>query len=266
MSAQSVNKKGEKVVRRIERYSPDAEKPYMTLLFKYNAKLELAEITADVTDAKKIVWRKNDGRIERTEYDSNGNVNKTYDVRYTVEGGLVTERTCDEMCTDGSTFRRDFFFRYGSTGEMESITEFQYDREQGKGFVELSDRYIELFSWDFDGNVYSSDQRGWNWRNGEMPEKFPINYKERKYYVALLNDTNVDLTKLCLWKTGADTVEETTEWFGRHSAYIMEEDWPFCYVFKCDEKGNAVRADIYKGRIASPDRRLEDIVMIYYLE
>ncbi len=261
--SQVLNKRGEKVVRKIEICSTNDEKPYIEVLFNYNDDLELKEIIMNAPATHKIVWKKNGNSIERTEYKTDGKINKVYDVRYEVEDGLVKRRIKDVHGLGGFVAREDLSFQYNKDRKMTSIREFNYNREADEEFGEESYRHMEVFAWDYEGNVYTSGSIGWNWRKGETVDKTPINYKDRKYYVSMLNDTNIDLTKLCL-KNRFETIEEITEWFGKHSTFIMEEDWPLCYEFSHDEKGNAVRVDIYKGRITHLTRKKENVMKFYY--
>ena len=266
INAQVLNKKGEKVIRRVETYLSDGETFCYEILFNYNESLDLEEVVVNYPNVKKILWKKKGNTIERTQYKSDGKIDGVYDVRYKVEGGLIRKRTEDVHGIDGFVKRKIVSFQYNDERQMTSIREFDYNKEKGDDFGEESWRHMEIFEWDYDGNVYTSGSIGWNWREGNTVDRMPINYKDRKYYVSLLNDTNIDLTKLCLWNTRIETIEEVSEWFGKHSTFIMEEDYPFCYEFSRDDKGNVVRVDIYNRRITSKVRKREIVMKFYYWE
>ena len=270
--AQVKNHYGQDVVRKIDVYLPHTVKPYITIQFKYNDDFELQGISFDAPATGKIIWNKNGDELTRTDYDSDGFIEEDVEYRFKVKNNLIVGCIRDNFGLNGSILRYVYNYKYDWDNKMVSINRNVFHCEENQDFVELSDRYKEVFEWDVNGNVYTSTEIGWQWKK-EKRFEFPILFDNRDYYDNIINNTNIDLPLLEKAISNFQRIELATEWCGKHSLYFVNEDngWYFDYTFENDYGGNDLSDDNNVGKLQQMDvynthKTLENTYKIYYLE
>lgn len=258
-NAQVMNNNGEKVIRKIEVYAETSLKPYAVMAFNYNNDLELEEIVVNIHLTCKFRLKKQGNTISRSDYRANGVINNKVRYQYSLKGGLVNDCQIDNIGVDNSVLRFDYKYCYDNDGRLKTINKFEYFREENNSFKELSDRYKEIFEWDEKYNVYTTGENGWNWKLNQEYD-YNIQYKMREYYADLHNETNIDLSKLCLNITDYNRIETVTEWFGKHSKHYIESNNNYYFEIIY---GNSNVSEIV---VYSPHKYVEKKYKIYYWE
>ena len=258
-NAQVKNSNGEKVVRKVEVCFEDSEKPYIIVLFNYNNVLELEEIAFNALETCKIFWKKDKNGVKRVEYDENNFLREDLVYSYTIENGLIDNCKIDNINIVGGVLRYDYYYQYDNQKRLLSSNKFAYFKEKNQQFKELSDRYREIFEWDDENNVYTTQEWGWQWKIGQIFDH-SVQYSERKYYPDLHNETNIDLSGLFNAVKNYDRFEMVTEWFGRHSEHLIENNCGYFYEYVYgDDFGNITEINVY-----NPNSVLEKTIKIHY--
>lgn len=269
-NAQVKNKYGQDVVRKIEVYGDfDITKPYIFIEFNYSNSLSLEEIILNAPSSGKIFWKMKEDVLTRIEYDVNGKIRKDLVYKYNINDGLVTKCVIDNIGLEDNVLRFLYVYEYDDTNRLISEYKRDFFRESYENFVELSDRYCEVFEWDVDNRVFTSGQITWQWKIGQKFNGL-IQYNNRKYYDELLNQTNIDLPMLYNNTVSCDRFERVTEWCGKHSRRLIEKDNAiyFDYIYDNesggndlgDTRGKITQMDVYNGK------HLEKTYKIYYWE
>lgn len=266
-NAQVKNVNGEKVVRKVDVYMVNKSKPYISVDFNYNKSLHLEEIICVAPASGKIIWKKHGDKLTRIEYNEEGKLRTDLKYQYELTNGLVTKCVIDNIGIDGNVLRYYYVYQY-SDNRIITTNKRVYFREEYDNFEELSDRYREVFEWNVNNNVFTTQERGW--RKGQT-FNYPILYKNRTYYIELNNDTNMDLSLLYHNICKFNKLEDATEWFGKHSHNLTERDngryFDYIYANEFAENnseedlGNIIEIDVYNQY-----NELENICKIYYWE
>ena len=236
IDAQVRNSSGQKVVRQIDVYMGNNEKPYIMILFNYSNALKLEEIVFNAPASGKVVWKKTNNSLTRIEYDEEKKIRKDLSYGYKFENGLVSQCVIDNIGNDKSTLRYSYFYQYNDSNLVISDKRVYFSEKYGV-FEELSDRYREVFEWDSENNVFTTDEKGW--RNGQMYDYTVLHYN-RSYNQRLMNDTNVDFTMLYRYIGNFDRFEMVSEWFGKHSNNLVEKDNGHNFKYVLDN-GNLIQ-------------------------
>lgn len=270
VNAQVKNCIGQKVVRKIEVYAAKSVKPYILVHFNYDNSLKLEEIVFTTPSKNKKIWRKENDALTHTEYYENGDLRTDLVYNYTIINGIVSECSVDNIRVDNNVLRYSYSYHYNINKGLLCADRRVYFRENYQDFVELSDRYRELFGWDENNNIFTSGEKGWQWKEGQRFD-YSVDYDNRTYYKELKNDTNIDFSSLYSSIFNYDRFDMVTEWFGMHSSNLIETDnlRYFDYTYDneyggndlSEERGNIVQIDMY-----NQDKRLETTYKIYYWE
>ena len=256
-NAQVLNSSGQKVVRKIDIYGTNDVKPYITINFNYSNLLKLEEIVFITSASGKIVWKKNGDNLTRTEYNDEGKLRKDLVYHYEFTNGLITKCVIDNIGIEGNVLRYSYFYQYDND-RIIIADKRVYTRERYSSFEELSDRYREVFEWDSDGNVFTTEEKGW--RSGQM-FNFPILKKQREYFYDYNNNTNIDLSLLYNSISGLERIEMVTEWFGQHSLCLIEKDSNIYLDYSFNEDGDILEMQEY-----TYFKKLKRLYKIYYWE
>ena len=269
-NAQIKNAEGKKVIKKIEVYPYDETKPTSTVEFNYTNSLDLKEIVLTNPSKDKLIWRMDGDILRHVEYDSEGNLKSERDYHYKLINGLITECIIDNIGLDGRVLRYSRYYHYDNENRLVTVDRHVFFHENKKEFSELSDRYRELFSWDDNGNVYTTGDVGWTWKNGEEFDP-SVMYKKRVYNTELGNDTNIDFSMLLDNFSNQERFENVTEWMGKHSSNLLETNifnyFDYVYDKESDEtdstkdKGNIIQIIVYAS-----NKKLRSTYKITYLE
>ena len=266
-NAQVRNINGEDVVRKIDIYLPKQTAPYITLMFNYDNSLALEEMHYLTPSNGKVVLKRNGNELVRTEYYSDGKIRGDLKYHFELTDNLITRCIIDNVRLDGGIVQFSYYYQY-ENNRLNVSNRREFFIKGRDDYEELSDRYKETFLWDENGNVYTSDEKPWQWKMEEK-QVFPIMFEDREYYETLANNTNIDLLMLYKEIDNYVRLERATEWSGKHSKYLVEKDKGtyFDYTFENEFGGT----DLSKGRgkITQMDTynrhgRLEKIFKIYY--
>lgn len=253
-NCQKRNANGKKVVNGIEIYLNGYAEPMLKITFKYNIKNELIWACGKET-ARKTVWNKKQGTLTRTQYDNNGNIDKNYHYSYTFgDNGFIKTMTQNCIGIDGSLLKKIYYYCYDDVSRLHEINQrwFYYD-EKGKG-RELSERYMQYYAWDGDGNIFSSISGGYQWKKEEKYD-MDINWSY-SVYDNIVNDTNIDFFYLTEYGR-TELFEMATEWVNCHSKYLIKQNFSYFYEYDFDNLNNITKCRVYKG---SP----EDVGILLY--
>ena len=174
-NAQVKNVNGEKVVRKVDIYMVNKSKPYISVDFNYNKSLQLEEIICVAPASGKIIWKKHGDKLTRIEYNEEGKLRTDLKYQYELTNGLVTKCVVDNIGIEGNVLRYYYVYQY-SDNRIITTNKRVYFREEYDNFEELSDRYREVFEWNANNNVFTTQERGL--RKGQT-FNYPILYKNR---------------------------------------------------------------------------------------
>ncbi len=269
-NAQVKNKYGQDVVRKVEVYMVKQNKPYITIEFNYSNSLSLEEIHFIAPSTGKVVIKRSGDEITRVDYNIDGKIRNDLKYHYKVINNLITSCDIDNIGIDGNVLRYSYLYRYDEGNKLLSADKRVFTRERYEEFSELSDRYREAFLWNVDGVVYTTSERGWQWKIGQKFD-YPFLFKERTYNFELENDINIDLFLLYDEIGNFDRLERITEWCGKHPSFLIEKNNGvyFDYTYDnenggldlSDDRGKMTQMDVYNC-----DKRLEKIFKISYWE
>ena len=258
-NAQVINGYGQYVVRKIDIYFVNETKPYISIDFNYSNSLKLEEVIFFAPATGKVIWKKDGDNLTRTEYNEDGKLRKDLVYHYELTNDLVTKCTIDNIGIEGNVLRHSYVYQYNNR-KIAKAERHDYFREGNEDFVELSDRYREVFEWDCDDNVYTTTEKGWQWKIGQKFD-YPILYENREYYNDYSNNSNIDLSLLYQNIGNFDRFEMVTEWFGEHSSYLIESDNNIGFDFSFDNK-----CVILEMKEFNQFKKLKRIYKIYYWE
>ena len=269
-NAQVKNAYGQNVVRKIDVYMPNKSKPYITIEFNYSNSLSLEEMNFFAPATGRVILKRNGDKLTRIDYDVNGNVRRDLRYQYTILNNLVGKCIIDNIGTYGVVLRHSYIYCYDEGNKMLSSDRRDFVREGKEEFGELSDRYREAFLWNVDGIVYTTREKGWQWKIGQKFD-YPFLFKERKYYFELKNDTNIDLFLLYDEVGNFERLERFTEWCGKHPSFLVEEDNGRYFDYTFDNENGGLDLSDYRGKLVQMDvyncdKRLETIFKITYWE
>lgn len=271
LNAQVKNSNGQKVVRQIEAYLPNMSSPYITINFNYSDNLDLEEIHLNAPASFKIKWKKEDKKITRIQYDIDSGLRKDLVYHYTInDNNLISKCVIDNIGNDGCVLRYVYNYTYNVFNNITLSYKRAFFRERNEDFGELSDRYKEVFEWDLNYNVFTTEECGYQWKINQRFEH-SVKFENRKYYAELINDTNIDLPLLYQYDGNCDRFEFVTEWNGNHSSNLIETNNTYYFDYTYDnefggtdleeERGNIVQVDVYNSL-----KKLEKSYKIYYWE
>lgn len=269
-NAQVKNAYGQNVVRKVEVYLYNQTEPYITIDFNYSNSLQLEELYFVAPSTGKVLLKRDGDKLTRIDYDVNGNVRKDIKYYYTILNNLIGKCIIDNIGIQGNVLRNSYVYCYDEGNKLLSSDRSVFVRDRNEGFNELSDRYREVFLWNVDGIVYTTSEKGWQWKIGQKFD-YPILFKERTYNFDLKNNINIDLFLLYKEIGNFERLEQCTEWCGKHPSFLIEKDRGvyFDYTFNnenggvdlSDDRGKLLQMDVYNC-----DKRLEKTFKISYWE
>lgn len=258
---QKRNANGQKAVYQVVAYYKQNKNPIFSFSFKYNSKNELIGIFYKEKE-RTMRWSMAKDRLIRIQYDNKGNVNKNYHYSYTIgSNNLISEMIKDCVGIDGSHLITRYYYNYDKTSRLYESNQrvFYYD-ERGKG-RELSDRYMQYYVWDDNGNIFYSRLGGYQWK---IQEKYNMDIMWTAFdYTDIVNDTNIDF--LYLVETGkTELFEMATEWIDCHSKYLIKRYSSFLYEYTFDNSNNITQCRVYEGW-SEKERELIYTINLSYL-
>lgn len=262
---QKRNAKGQKVVERITVQLKEEDAPFITIKFSYDRDLSMNGILFK-SNFSKIVWKKQGNTISRTLYDEKGNVDKNYHYSYVIrDDGMIGQLISDNVGIDGSILRYRYYFDYTTDERLCKISQRHFYYPYRQTPYEFSDRYIERFGWDRNGNIFAADLYAYEWKK-EVPKLWKVNWSQKEYG-NLKNDTNIDFLYLHEGICNADLFEMATPWINCHSNNLITYDKKsgIYYDYTFSENGNLVKCTTYKLYSIYGKKYVEYVINIYYL-
>lgn len=251
---QTINDRGQKLVKRIELLYGDDTIPYVYMDFFYNNCLSLKGIFFK-SPKRKINWFMKDNKLIRMEFDENGNIDKRHLYTYGFnDENHITLMTMINKRVDKSLFKFINDFHYDEYGRLSVINKKVFYSSYGEPLYELSNGYKTYYKVDENGNLKFRKYIGENKEdaNSQVRWESPI------YSNNMMDDTNLNLTYLLWNRCRTDYFEMYTEWINVHSEYLPNSicSYNYKYIYK---NNNISQIVVYNGG------RICERYKLYYL-